>query len=173
MCLVLVQTGKLVNRGVLFGPWLPIYGSGGVLILLLLRKVFKKPVITFFSMTVLCTIIEYFTSWYLEVTRGVRWWDYSNYLVNINGRVCLEGAIVFGIGGCAVVYLLAPKLSKIFGKISNYIIIPICVVLVSLFIVDLIYSHSHPNMGEGVTVDSASIKNTHISKIIDKNIKMY
>lgn len=68
---------------------------------------------------------------------------------------------------------LAPKLSKIFGKISNYIIIPICVVLVSLFIVDLIYSHSHPNMGEGVTVDSASIKNIHISKIIDKNIKMY
>ena len=173
VCLVLVQTGKLVNRGVLFGPWLPIYGSGGVLILLLLRKVFKKPVITFFSMTVLCTVIEYFTSWYLEVTRGVRWWDYSNYLVNINGIVCLEGAIVFGIGGCAVVYLLAPKLSKIFGKISNYIIIPICVVLVSLFIVDLIYSHSHPNMGEGVTVDSASIKNIHISRIMDKNIKMY
>lgn len=157
VCLVLVQTGKLVNRGVLLGPWLPIYGSGGVLILLLLRKMFNKPIVTFFSMTILCTVIEYITSWYLEVTKGVRWWDYSNYLLNINGRVCLEGAIVFGIGGCAVVYLLAPKLSKVFNKLSNYILVPICVILTSLFIIDVIYSHYHPNMGEGVTISRTSI----------------
>ncbi len=157
VCLVLVQTGKLVNRGVLLGPWLPIYGSGGVLILLLLRKMFNKPIITFFSMTILCTVIEYITSWYLEVTKGVRWWDYSNYLLNINGRVCLEGAIVFGIGGCAVVYLLAPKLSKVFNKLSNYILVPICVILTFLFTIDVIYSHYHPNMGEGVTISRTSI----------------
>lgn len=157
VCLVLVQTGKMVNRGVLLGPWLPIYGSGGVLILLLLRKMFNKPIVTFFSMTILCTVIEYITSWYLEVTKGVRWWDYSNYLLNINGRVCLEGAIVFGIGGCSVVYLLAPKLSKVFNKLSNYILVPICVILTSLFIIDVIYSHYHPNMGEGVTISRTSI----------------
>lgn len=157
VCLVLVQTGKLVNRGVLLGPWLPIYGSGGVLILLLLRKMFNKPIVTFFSMTILCTVIEYITSWYLEVTKGVRWWDYSNYLLNINGRVCLEGAIVFGIGGCAVVYLLAPKLSKVFNKLSNYILVPICVILTFLFTIDVIYSHYHPNMGEGVTISRTSI----------------
>lgn len=157
VCLVLVQTGKLVNRGVLLGPWLPIYGSGGVLILLLLRKMFNKPIVTFFSMTILCTVIEYITSWYLEVTKGVRWWDYSNYLLNINGRVCLEGAIVFGIGGCAVVYLLAPKLSKVFNKLSNYILVPLCVILTFLFTIDVIYSHYHPNMGEGVTISRTSI----------------
>ncbi len=157
VCLVLVQTGKMVNRGVLLGPWLPIYGSGGVLILLLLRKMFNKPIVTFFSMTILCTVIEYITSWYLEVTKGVRWWDYSNYLLNINGRVCLEGAIVFGIGGCAVVYLLAPKLSKVFNKLSNYILVPICVILTFLFTIDVIYSHYHPNMGEGVTISRTSI----------------
>ncbi len=157
VCLVLVQTGKMVNRGVLLGPWLPIYGSGGVLILLLLRKMFNKPIVTFFSMTILCTVIEYITSWYLEVTKGVRWWDYSNYLLNINGRVCLEGAIVFGIGGCAVVYLLAPKLSKVFNKLSNYILVPICVILTFLFTIDFIYSHYHPNMGEGVTISRTSI----------------
>ena len=119
VCLVLVQTGKLVNRGVLFGPWLPIYGSGGVLILLLLRKVFKKPVITFFSMTVLCTIIEYFTSWYLEVTRGVRWWDYSNYLVNINGRVCLGTIVPFGLLGLFIMYVLNPFFLGQIGKLSE------------------------------------------------------
>lgn len=149
--LILVQTGKLVNRGVLFGPWLPIYGSGGVLILLILRKFFSKPVVTFFSTTILCTLVEYFTSWYLELTKGARWWDYSGYFLNLNGRVCLEGAIVFGIGGMAMVYLLAPNLSKIFSKVSNKIIIPVCILLVLLFLSDIVYSYSHPNTGEGIT----------------------
>ena len=116
VCLVLVQTGKLVNRGVLFGPWLPIYGSGGVLILLLLRKVFKKPVITFFSMTVLCTSIEYFTSWYLEVTRGVRWWDYSKKKFNINGRICLENLCLFGIASILIPYDTVKKTNTIDKK---------------------------------------------------------
>ena len=156
VCLVLVQTGKLVNRGVLLGPCLPIYGSGGVLILLLLRIFFNRPIVTFGMTTLLCTIVEYFTSWYLELTKGVRWWDYSNYFLNINGRVCLEGALVFGLGGCAVVYLVAPKLSKFFAKVSNKILIPICVLLVSIFVVDLIHSQNHPNTGEGITASGTS-----------------
>ncbi len=158
VCLILVQTGKLVNRGVLLGPWLPIYGTGGVLILLILRKIFNKPVLTFVLTTVLCTVVEYFTSWYLEITKGVRWWDYSGYFLNINGRVCLEGALVFGLGGCAVIYLIAPKLSKLFSKIPNKVIVPLCIVLVCGFIVDLIHSKNHPNMGEGITASRTSIE---------------
>lgn len=156
VCLVLVQTGKLVNRGVLLGPWLPIYGSGGVLILLLLRKFFNRPIVTFGMTTLLCTIVEYFASWYLELTKGIRWWDYSNYFFNINGRVCLEGALVFGLGGCAVVYLVAPKLSTLFAKVSNKILIPICVLLISIFVVDLVHSQNHPNTGEGITASRTS-----------------
>ena len=156
VCLVLVQTGKLVNRGVLLGPCLPIYGSGGVLILLLLRIFFNRPIVTFGMTTLLCTIVEYFTSWYLELTKGIRWWDYSNYFLNINGRVCLEGALVFGLGGCAVVYLVAPKLSKLFAKVSNKILIPICVLLISIFVVDLVHSQNHPNTGEGITASRTS-----------------
>lgn len=156
VCLVLVQTGKLVNRGVLLGPCLPIYGSGGVLILLLLRIFFNRPIVTFGMITLLCTIVEYFTSWYLELTKGVRWWDCSNYFLNINGRVCLERALVFGLGGCAVVYLVAPKLSKIFAKVSKKILIPICVLLISIFVVDLIHSQNYPNTGEGITSSRTS-----------------
>lgn len=167
VCLALVQTGKLVNRGVLLGPWLPIYGTGGVLILLTLRKVFNKPVFTFVLTTILCTVVEYFTSWYLELTKGVRWWDYSGYFLNINGRVCLEGAVVFGIGGCAVIYLLAPKLSKLFSKVSNKILVPLCIALLSLFIVDVVHSHYHPNIGEGITAKGTSY--ILISKDIQKN----
>ena len=93
----------------LYGPWLPIYGSGGIMILLLLKKLRTNPVKEFFSAVLLCGIIEYMTSWYLEITNdGMKWWDYSGYLLNLNGRVCAEGLIVFGIGAMFTVYFAAP-----------------------------------------------------------------
>ena len=147
----IVQTGDFVKRGVLYGPWLPIYGSGGVLVLLLLRKIFKNPIFTFFLTMVISSIMEYATSWFLEMRNGARWWDYSGYFMNVNGRICLQGAVVFGIGGCLVVYVIAPGLELLYKKINTNIKIAICVVLVSLILTDQIYSLKYPNMGKGVT----------------------
>ncbi|NCB62153.1 MAG: hypothetical protein EOM52_00815 [Clostridia bacterium] len=152
----LVQTGELVNRGVLLGPWLPIYGSGGVLVLLLLKPIFEKPILVFFSSMILCSAIEYFTSWFLEVTKGQRWWDYSGYFLNINGRICLEGAVVFGIGCCAVVYLLAPTLARVYERLPGKPTLLLCAVLVAGFGTDVVWSHFHPNEGNGVTEGGAA-----------------
>jgi len=147
----IVQTGEFVKRGVSYGPWLPIYGCGGVLVLLLLRKTFKTPIVTFFLTMLISSLMEYITSWVLEMRNGVRWWDYSGYFMNINGRICLQGAVVFGIGGCLIVYVVAPGLEMLYKKINLNIKIVICVVLVTLFMIDQIYSINHPNMGKGVT----------------------
>jgi len=147
----LFQNGEFVNRGVLFGPWLPIYGTGGIAVLFLSKKTYNRPIITFFLTMIICSIIEYFTSWYLEFTKGVRWWDYSGYFLNLNGRICLAGAIVFGLGGCLVIYYLAPKLKEIYTKVPIPIQIILCVTLISLFVIDNIYSRKHPNMGKGIT----------------------
>ena len=146
-----VQTGDFVKRGVLYGPWLPIYGSGGVLVLLLLRKIFKSPIITFFLTMVISSLMEYVTSWVLEMRNGVRWWDYSGYFMNINGRICLQGAVVFGIAGCLIVYIIAPGLEMLYKKIRSEIKIVICVILIALIVADQIYSINCPNMGKGVT----------------------
>ena len=146
-----VQTGDFVKRGVLYGPWLPIYGTGGVLVLLLLRKTFRSPIITFFLTMVISSVMEYFTSWVLETNTGVRWWDYSGYFMNINGRICLQGAVVFGIGGCLIVYIFAPGLEMLYKKINANIKFTICVVLITLIVADQMYSINYPNMGEGVT----------------------
>ena len=108
----LVNDGEFVNRGVLHGPWLPIYGSGGVLILTVLNKFRKNPAAEFVAIVVLCGVVEYFTSYYLEVTQGKKWWDYSGYFLNLNGRICAEGLLVFGVGGMAIVYALAPVLDN-------------------------------------------------------------
>ena len=149
--------GGFVNRGTLHGPWLPIYGSGGVLILILLQKVRQKPWLTFILTIVTCGILEYLTSWYLETFKGHKWWDYSGYLLNINGRICAEGLLVFALGGCAFIYILAPMLDDLIKKIPVKVQIAACIVLLSSFIVDSVYSSKHPNTGTGIT-DYASIQ---------------
>ncbi|MDO4269596.1 MAG: DUF975 family protein [Eubacteriales bacterium] len=151
VALHVVTQGIFINRGTLFGPWLPIYGAGGALVLLLLKKLFKNPVATFFVSMILCSVIEYFTSWYLEYTKGVRWWDYSGYFMNLNGRICLEGAVVFGLGCCAVVYFAGPMLGALIDRLSSPVQLVLCAVLLALFSADNVYSHFHPNAGKGIT----------------------
>lgn len=140
-----------VNRGVMHGPWLPIYGSGGVLMLVLLKKVREKPWLTFLLAVVVSGVVEYGTSWYLEVTKGTKWWDYHGYFLNLNGRVCAEGLLVFGLGGCAIIYLLAPLLDELFTKIPAKTARLLCAGLLVIFAADMIYSNGHPNTGKGVT----------------------
>ncbi|WP_434311223.1 DUF975 family protein [Hominifimenecus sp. rT4P-3] len=146
-----LSTDGFVNRGVLHGPWLPIYGSGGILILVLLQKVRERPWLTFGLTIVICGIVEYFTAWYLEVTKGTKWWDYSGYLLNLNGRICAEGLLVFGVGGMAIIYLGAPLLDELYRKIPKGKKWFLCTVLVTVFAIDAAYSSVHPNTGKGIT----------------------
>ena len=156
VALHLVQTGEFANRGFLHGPWLPIYGSGGILILLLLYRIRNKPMAEFISMIILCGILEYLTSWVLEITHdGAKWWDYNGYYLNLNGRICAEGLLVFGIGGMAFVYVLAPVIDNFIEQIRMKILLPVCAALVVLFSADVIYSAVNPNTGAGVTEDIA------------------
>lgn len=140
------------NRGVLFGPWLPIYGFCTLFIYLLLKKFKKNPNIIFVGSFIICSIIEYITSWYLEIINGVRWWDYSKKLFNINGRICLSSSIFFGIMISLVLYLVIPKLKKIFDKLPKKIMIILCISLVSFFTMDLLYSSNHPNLNKGIKI---------------------
>lgn len=147
-----IEVGKLVNRGVLHGPWLPIYGAGAVMILLALKRFRHKPIVEFFAAIVLCGIVEYFTAAILEATHdGQKWWDYSGYFLNINGRVCAEGLMVFGIGGVAFVYFAAPMLDNYLRKLKMRYAVPICAALLIAFAADTVYSHFYPNQGTGIT----------------------
>lgn len=148
----IIEHGEFVKRGVLQGPWLPIYGYGCLLILTILHKFRKKPLQEFILIIVLCGLVEYFTAVYLEyVFDGRKWWDYSGYFLNIQGRVCAEGLLVFGIGGIILVYILAPLIDNVLQKINPKKLAIICCSLLCLFIFDHIYSHYHPNEGKGIT----------------------
>ena len=147
----LIRDGKFVNRGTMFGPWLPIYGFGAILILLLLKPMRKNPILFFISAMVLAGIVEYSTAWFLETFVHMKWWDYTGYFLNIHGRVCLEGLIIFGLGGAAITYFLGPLLNNIFNKINYKKAIVVCILLLSFFATDIVYSCKHPNTGEGIT----------------------
>lgn len=148
----IIEHGEFVKRGVLQGPWLPIYGYGCLLILTILHKFRKKPLQEFILIIVLCGLVEYFTAVYLEyVFNGTKWWDYSGYFLNIQGRVCAEGLLVFGIGGIILVYILAPLIDNVLQKTNPKKLAIICCSLLCLFIFDHIYSHYHPNEGKGIT----------------------
>lgn len=147
----LLSEGTFVNRGVLHGPWLPIYGTGGVLVLLTLYKLRDKPWLEFWATVVVCGVVEYFTAYYLETVYDRRWWDYAGYFLNLHGRICAEGLLVFGLGGMAVVYGVAPLFDNLLHKVRHSVLIGLCAALIALFCVDQAYSHFHPNEGEGIT----------------------
>ena len=147
----LANDGVFVNRGTMFGPWLPIYGAGGLLILVLLKPFRDKPGILFLLSFILCGIVEYSTAWYLETFKLMKWWDYTGYFLNIHGRTCLEVLIVFGLGGCAFTYLCAPLLNNIYKKFKPNIKRFACILLIMFFTIDLVYSKYHPNTGEGIS----------------------
>lgn len=147
----IVNDGRFVNRGVLHGPWLPIYGVGAVMILLILNVFRKKPIVEFLSAIILCGFVEYLGSWGLEKFLGKKWWDYSGYFLNINGRICAEGLLVFGLAGMAAVYFLAPSIDNCLRNVNNKLLWIISLVLLTVFFADLGYSGNHPNTGEGIT----------------------
>lgn len=148
----LLEHGTFVNRGVLHGPWLPIYGAGVVLTLLALYRARKKPVLEFVLTMVLCGAVEYMTAYYLETTHGgARWWDYGGYFLNLHGRICAEGLLVFGLGGMAAVYGAAPLLDNLLRRMKRGVLAGLCALLLLCFAADQIYSGAHPNAGAGIT----------------------
>lgn len=158
----LFQYGNFVNRGALYGPWLPIYGAGGVALLVLLKKFRKNPFVYFVLAMVVCGIIEYGTSVYLELAHNLAWWDYTGYFLNINGRVCLEGLMLFGVGGVIATYFLAPFITNLLDKIKKEPKLYLCIILVGIIVVDFYISSLKPNSGEGVTTE---IQNSKLEKL--------
>ena len=151
VALNLVTNGTLVNRGVLHGPWLPIYGTGSVMILILLYRFRRNPALFIILTIILCGFVEYGTGTYLELTKGIKWWDYTGYFINISGRICAEGLLVFALGGVAITYVIAPRIDNLIRKADKKILKIICIILLIIFAFDLVYSGKHPNTGEGVT----------------------
>ena len=141
----LLEAGMLANHGVLLGPWLPIYGTVGIMLYVILNRYKQYPIIVFMGSFVFCTIVEYLTAWYLETYKFDSWWDYSDMPFNIDGRICLLASVFFGLIGLIGVYIIIPKLRKIFDKFDLKKMMILLLTVLSIFIIDFIHSINHPN----------------------------
>lgn len=136
----ILNVKKFVNRGFLIGPLCPVYGSGVVLITILLQRYVDDFLILYFMSLLICGVLEYFTSYVMEKIFHARWWDYHNTRFNINGRICLETLIPFGLVGSVIVKYLNPLIFNVLEKIPNNIKIIVLGIVSILFIIDVIVS---------------------------------
>ncbi len=135
-----IEFKRLINRGFLIGPWLPIYGFGALLITLLLQKYQGDPFPLFALSMIICGTLEYLTSYILEKIFRARWWDYSTNKFNINGRVSLNTMIPFGICGVLIINYLNPFFLKLYQTINSKTLVIILVIILPIFIIDNIVS---------------------------------
>lgn len=129
-----------LSRGYLIGPYLPIFGFGGVLMTSLLGK-YKDDIIVLFIMSLtICSLLEYFASLIMEKIFKVRWWDYSDRILNINGRICLENGIKFGIGGVILNRYFHPLLLAFLDSFADGLIYVLGTTLFVLVFFDFLIS---------------------------------
>ena len=136
----LIDSKKFVNRGFMIGPLCPIYGVGSISLILLLDNYKNNPLILFLMAILICSVIEYSISYIMEKIFNARWWDYSNKKININGRICLDTMIPFGILGVLVVYFINPFINKLLLKIPINILNILFYSLLIIFVIDFIIS---------------------------------
>lgn len=135
-----IENKKLVNRGFLIGPIIPIYGFGSILMILLLKKYYDDPLALFIMAIIICSILEYSVSLLMEKMYNTRWWDYSNRRFNINGRVCLSNAICFGGLGILLLYYINPFLTKILYNVPSFWLNLSSLLIIFILLYDLILS---------------------------------
>lgn len=147
----LVKEGHFRNRGFLYGPWLPVYGSGAVLIYLLLSGLKRQPIKAFLYSLLIGTSLEFLIGWVLDFFWGLRYWDYTGSTLSFHGYICLASALGIGVAGGLWICLLSSLLEKIWLSIPEKIRRPGMIILSLLFLLDCAVSLIFPNTGRGIT----------------------
>lgn len=139
------DNGVWVNRGFLLGPWLPIYGFGGLLIYGIFRKQIKKPVyvgklnvrflLLFVYICLLTTVVELVATYVIELA-GVPFttlWDYSEHFLNFQGRICLDASVRFGVLGLMIIYGALPLYHKFINLKNRTLVNVIAWAIIAIF----------------------------------------
>ncbi len=173
-----IQLHRFVNRGFYTGPVCPIYGSGAVLITLVVQWLspLESAVGTTFAISfLLCGALEYFTSLVMEKRFHARWWDYSQKPMNLHGRVWIGNLVLFGLGGVAVVHLMNPVLLASLAGFSVVAQEIAAGILVALFAADYVLTHFMMKLVktgvESSEADSTEALNKEIRLLLsDRNV---
>lgn len=126
-------------HGFLHIPILPIYGFGALIILFIAQKI-RNPIGLFIVGTIAATVLEFVTSWLIEIIFHERIWDYTDKVFDAWGRVSLETSLIFGLGGLVVVYVIHPLIAKYVKRVPKRATIMIALAIGVVLIVNVISS---------------------------------
>jgi uncharacterized membrane protein len=127
-------------HGFLHIPILPIYGFGAILIILLLEKIHRKPLLLFIVATILASLIEFVTHWLIEVLFHIKLWDYSGDPFNISGRIDLYSSVGFGLLAVLLVNVIHPFFRRVVKRMSMIVTTVAAGIIVVVILADTIIS---------------------------------
>ena len=173
---VAIINRKVMDRGFLIGPYLPIFGVGAILITLILSKYSNDIFVLFIMSCFLGATLEYITSYIMEKIFNTRWWDYSKDKFNLNGRVCFKTTIAFGILGIILIKVLNPFFISIVSMLSPLLMNILVTVLAFIFIVDIIVSFSIISnikiVGAGLSKDTTEEVTAKVKEVLRNHSKL-
>ena len=136
-----VTSDHIVLGGFLYGPFRPIYGYGFVIIYLISRKVSKNPLVVFLLSFIICSIFEYSVSYLLEVLFDRTWWNYEDFYLNINGRICLMVSLFWGLLGLLFIKMIFPIYDKLYERLNKNYVHIFLIISTIIYIIDSILSN--------------------------------
>lgn len=137
---VSLKSRKFVNRGFMRGPFLPIYGSGAIMMLVVSMPFQDNIILTYAAGCIGATALELVTGTVMEALFKVRYWDYSNQKFNYKGHICLSSTIAWGFLTILMTEFLHKGVEKIVFAIPYMIVAVITVILTVCIIIDFTLS---------------------------------
>lgn len=135
-----VVTKKFVNRGFLLGPFCPIYGFGVGLIYLLSVPFSKNLLVLWVGSVLVTSGIELITGFAMDKLFHNKWWDYSDFPLNIGGYICVPFSLLWGFACVAVVKLVFPITDKLIDMIPYSVGILLAILLGIILAADAVLS---------------------------------
>jgi len=161
-----LTTGRFVNRGMLAGPYCPIYGIGVSLLIIITKKFDQNFLMLFIVSSFICSLLEYVSGFLLEKIFHERWWDYSDEPFNLHGYICLRFSIAWGLAGAIVIKEIHPFIeSFVYWLPYKLLIIILIAWLIGMFI-DFIVTVNHI-LGLNKKVDELILIQNNMRKISD------
>lgn len=144
-----ITLGKVINRGFLNGPLCPVYGCGVIMVLMVLFTVgqtfgvetdLKKAssILLFVIGIIFATLIELIAGFLLDKLFHARWWDYSDRKFNLNGYICLEFSIIWGLAIAFVLRVVQPTFAGIVDAIPHKLGIILIIICYVIFVADIV-----------------------------------
>ena len=137
---VSIKSKEWINRGFMRGPFLPLYGSGATMMLVVSMPFRDHIVLTYIAGCIGATVLEYITGVIMEVLFKVRYWDYSNRPFNFQGQICLRSTLTWGFFTVLMTRVLHWPIDRFVHSVPNRILYYVTVLVTVYIVIDFTLS---------------------------------